>query len=286
MTHDVNALWPTAFCASMSLYILQLDLACYFHIPLPFPPHPASSQLIAHATDAMPAKMPYGKFNTTSEYRNKLTTISSQSDWGPPVSRSPRSSWVRCSTEAPPGRNGSSARRRPSSTSNTRACILLGRSQITNMPNGSRSAHRYDHGIQTFDTANVSGNLQAERRRPARSRDTHICTDALSWQRQVYSNGLSEVALGKAIKELKLPRDELVIMTKVGGVAPGRMGGDRANAHTVGPEGLQSRPERSLFKPRGAGQEAGRGRYHQPAWTEQEGKYVDASAARRRARNG
>lgn len=32
---------------------------------------------------------------------------------------------------------------------------------------------------------------------------------------QVYSNGLSEVMLGKAIKELKLPREELVIMTKV-----------------------------------------------------------------------
>ena len=31
---------------------------------------------------------------------------------------------------------------------------------------------------------------------------------------QVYSNGLSEVMLGKAIKELKLPREELVIMTK------------------------------------------------------------------------
>ncbi|CAL1699163.1 unnamed protein product [Somion occarium] len=43
----------------------------------------------------------------------------------------------------------------------------------------------YDHGIQTFDTANT------------------------------YSNGLSEIILGKAIKELKLPRDEIVIMTKV-----------------------------------------------------------------------
>lgn len=32
---------------------------------------------------------------------------------------------------------------------------------------------------------------------------------------KVYSNGLSEVVLGKAIKELKLPREELVIMTKV-----------------------------------------------------------------------
>ncbi|KAI8974170.1 Aldo/keto reductase [Trametes punicea] len=43
----------------------------------------------------------------------------------------------------------------------------------------------YDHGIQTFDTANA------------------------------YSNGLSESILGKAIVELKLPREELVIMTKV-----------------------------------------------------------------------
>ncbi|OSC96861.1 aryl-alcohol dehydrogenase [Trametes coccinea BRFM310] len=43
----------------------------------------------------------------------------------------------------------------------------------------------YDHGIQTFDTANV------------------------------YSNGLSETILGKAIKELNLPREELVIMTKL-----------------------------------------------------------------------
>ncbi|KAF9485933.1 aryl-alcohol dehydrogenase [Pholiota conissans] len=45
----------------------------------------------------------------------------------------------------------------------------------------------YDAGIQTFDTANV------------------------------YSYGLSEIILGKAIKELKLPRDEIVIMTKLHG---------------------------------------------------------------------
>lgn len=32
---------------------------------------------------------------------------------------------------------------------------------------------------------------------------------------QVYSNGLSEVILGKAIKQFNLPREELVIMTKV-----------------------------------------------------------------------
>ncbi|KAI0033128.1 NADP-dependent oxidoreductase domain-containing protein, partial [Vararia minispora EC-137] len=43
----------------------------------------------------------------------------------------------------------------------------------------------YENGIQTFDTANF------------------------------YSNGESEKILGKAIKELGLPRDEIVIMTKV-----------------------------------------------------------------------
>jgi len=51
--------------------------------------------------------------------------------------------------------------------------------------------YAYDQGIQTFDTANV------------------------------YSNGLSEVILGNAIKKLNLPRDEIVVMTKLfGAVAP------------------------------------------------------------------
>ncbi|KAF9561774.1 Aldo/keto reductase [Agrocybe pediades] len=43
----------------------------------------------------------------------------------------------------------------------------------------------YEAGINTFDTANV------------------------------YSNGQSEIVLGKAIKQLNLPRDEIVVMTKV-----------------------------------------------------------------------
>ncbi|KAI0260235.1 Aldo/keto reductase [Gloeopeniophorella convolvens] len=46
----------------------------------------------------------------------------------------------------------------------------------------------YENGIQTFDTANV------------------------------YSNGASEVILGKAIKQLNLPREEIVVMTKLHGV--------------------------------------------------------------------
>lgn len=47
------------------------------------------------------------------------------------------------------------------------------------------SVSRYDMGIQTFDTANG------------------------------YSNGLSEIILGKAIKEFGFPREEIVVMTKV-----------------------------------------------------------------------
>ncbi|KAN0139602.1 Versiconal hemiacetal acetate reductase [Lactarius tabidus] len=43
----------------------------------------------------------------------------------------------------------------------------------------------YEHGVNTFDTANV------------------------------YSNGLSEVYLGNAIKALNLPREEIVVMTKL-----------------------------------------------------------------------
>lgn len=43
----------------------------------------------------------------------------------------------------------------------------------------------YDLGIQSFDTANI------------------------------YSNGQSEVILGNAIKKYNLPREEIVVMTKV-----------------------------------------------------------------------
>jgi aryl-alcohol dehydrogenase-like predicted oxidoreductase len=43
----------------------------------------------------------------------------------------------------------------------------------------------YEHGVNTFDTANI------------------------------YSNGVSEVYLGRAIKALNLPREEIVVMTKV-----------------------------------------------------------------------
>ncbi|EKM52795.1 uncharacterized protein PHACADRAFT_261425 [Phanerochaete carnosa HHB-10118-sp] len=50
--------------------------------------------------------------------------------------------------------------------------------------------YAYDAGIQTFDTANV------------------------------YSNGHSEIILGNAIRKLGLPREELVILTKLYGAVP------------------------------------------------------------------
>ena len=60
----------------------------------------------------------------------------------------------------------------------------------------------YEAGINAFDTANVWFSA------PQSNGDLNLI-------HQVYSNGLSEVILGKAIKELKLPRDEIVVMTKV-----------------------------------------------------------------------
>ncbi|KAG2129735.1 aryl-alcohol dehydrogenase [Suillus clintonianus] len=54
----------------------------------------------------------------------------------------------------------------------------------------------YDAGVNTFDTADS------------------------------YSNGLSEVILGNAIKKLNLPRDEIVVMTKISNVV-GRSPGEK-----------------------------------------------------------
>ncbi|KAH9975561.1 Aldo keto reductase [Lactifluus volemus] len=52
----------------------------------------------------------------------------------------------------------------------------------------------YEHGVNTFDTANL------------------------------YSNGLSEVYLGRAIKALNLPREEIVVMTKLFGAVSKKPG--------------------------------------------------------------
>lgn len=71
----------------------------------------------------------------------------------------------------------------------------------------------YDNGIQTFDTANVIGYFYQN--------NTTIDADN---ENQVYSNGLSEVILGRAIKQLNLPRDEIVVMTKVRFMVPVKSG--------------------------------------------------------------
>ncbi len=67
----------------------------------------------------------------------------------------------------------------------------------------NRISIRYDAGIQTFDTANVGFSESYN----------WLCN--FIFTPQAYSNGLSEVILGKAIKEHNLPRDEIVVMTKV-----------------------------------------------------------------------
>ena len=56
----------------------------------------------------------------------------------------------------------------------------------------------YDAGLQTFDTANVG--LVPGVALPSQS---------LKIFKQIYSNGLSEEILGRAIKEHNLPRDEI-----------------------------------------------------------------------------
>jgi len=62
------------------------------------------------------------------------------------------------------------------------------RSQMPTVPSSWHPLHliaSYDSGITTFDTSNA------------------------------YSNGQSEVIIGKALKEYKIPREDVVIMTKV-----------------------------------------------------------------------
>ncbi|KAH7888839.1 aryl-alcohol dehydrogenase [Phlebopus sp. FC_14] len=75
----------------------------------------------------------------------------------------------------------------------------------------------YDAGINTFDTADM------------------------------YSNGLSEVILGKAIKKLNLPRDEIVVMTKVYNVV-GRTPGEKVFKSTAHPDQLGYVNQRGLSR--------------------------------------
>jgi Aldo/keto reductase family len=85
------------------------------------------------------------------------------------------------------GNRGSSARKKPLSMLDLRKCphltfISFKFCHLISLPR----PESYEHGVNTFDTANS------------------------------YSNGLSEVYLGRAIKALNLPREEIVVMTKAG----------------------------------------------------------------------
>ncbi|KAJ7466944.1 Aldo/keto reductase [Mycena latifolia] len=66
----------------------------------------------------------------------------------------------------------------------------------------------YDAGIQTFDTANI------------------------------YSNGMSEVVLGNAIKKLQLPREEIVVMTKVRAAVGKTPGTNAMELFLAGPDNV------------------------------------------------
>ena len=63
-------------------------------------------------------------------------------------------------------------------------------------------------------------------------RATHSCS-------QVYSNGLSEIMLGNAIKKMNLPREEIVVMTKANGcqigVATARMSNELLSKQVFNP---------------------------------------------------
>ncbi|KAG1832444.1 aryl-alcohol dehydrogenase [Suillus variegatus] len=75
----------------------------------------------------------------------------------------------------------------------------------------------YDAGINTFDTADM------------------------------YSNGLSEVVLGNAIRKLNLPRDEIVVMTKVYNVV-GRTPGEKVFKSSTHPDQLGYVNQRGLSR--------------------------------------
>ncbi|KAJ7772673.1 Aldo/keto reductase [Mycena maculata] len=66
----------------------------------------------------------------------------------------------------------------------------------------------YDMGIQTFDTANV------------------------------YSNGQAEVVLGNAIKKLNLPREEIVVMTKIRGAVGKTVDVSAWDLYLAGPDNV------------------------------------------------
>ncbi len=99
----------------------------------------------------------------------------------------------------PIGIVGCKMKKRASSRSRLRKSLL------TSFPIPILLCISYDLGINTFDTANV------KILHPFFTIQVNVC--------QVYSNGQSEVVLGKAIKQHDLLRERIVVMTKVGGFA-------------------------------------------------------------------
>lgn len=65
----------------------------------------------------------------------------------------------------------------------------------------------------------------------------------------MYSDGASEEILGKAIKEYNLPRDEIVVMTKVFGyTAWNKPKDDEPGARTVNQHGLSRKVRPAIIR--------------------------------------
>jgi hypothetical protein len=106
--------------------------------------------------------------------------------------------------EAQNGKVGCWKRRKPSSRSKSRTSSF-----DTALLATVAHCYRYEHGINTFDTANVSSICRHKDGSRSYSNP---------WA-QVYSYGRSEEILGSAIKQLSMPRGEIVVMTKVPPIA-------------------------------------------------------------------
>ena len=83
------------------------------------------------------------------------------------------------------GKSGCWVRRRGWNISSSRESSIFRRQLTRTVLTYTSITHRYDNGINTFDTANV------------------------------YSDGDSERILGRALKVHNIPRENVVIMTKV-----------------------------------------------------------------------
>ena len=126
-------------------------------------------------TMAAPIKktMSYGAFRVIASFVR--AEHARQSVWATLDSRCRRSSSGACRTAILAGNSGCFPSKRLSSTSNSRT---FPRSHVAALHfNGPR--YRYDHGITTFDTANVRIHPPPKANNPKRSRVLHI--GVLAW---------------------------------------------------------------------------------------------------------